>query len=245
MVATIAAMAVQAPSLKAISSMATRAVLAELAAACEAATGVALAVESVGGVDAAKRVASSAESGESFDLVFLASDALDKLLVGAQAPFVSQRVDLMRSAIAVAVPEGSANLDISSGDAVRNAVIAAPSIGYSTGPSGTYLQGLFARWGLSETVAAKLVKPPPGTPVAKLIASGDVALGFQQVSELAGVPGVRVLGELPPDVAYITTFSGAVATSSQRAGEAAKALAFLASPAAAPVKTRHGFALPV
>lgn len=235
-------MAVQAPSLKAISSMATRAVLAELATACEAATGVALAVESVGGVDAAKRVASSAESGESFDLVFLASDALDKLLVGAH---VDPRVDLMRSAIAVAVPEGSANLDISSGSTVRAAVEAAPSIGYSTGPSGTYLQGLFANWGLAEAVAAKLVKPPPGTPVAKLIASGDVALGFQQVSELTGVPGVRVLGELPPDVAYITTFSGAVATSSQRAVEAAKALTFLASPAAAAVKARHGFALPV
>lgn len=230
-------MPVQAIPLKAISSMATRAVLAELATACAAATGVALTVESVGGVDAAKRVA----AGEALDLVFLASDALDKLLAGAHT---LPRVDLMRSAIAVAGPEGAVTVDISNGDAVRAAVQAAPSIGYSTGPSGTYLQGLFANWGLADAVAAKLVKPPPGTPVAQLIANGQVALGFQQVSELAGTPGVRVLGELPADIAYITTFSGAVASTSQRPEDAAKALAFLASADAAAVITRHGFALP-
>jgi molybdate transport system substrate-binding protein len=223
--------------------MATRALLAELAApggACEAATGLALAVESVGGVDAAKRVAASADTGETFDLVFLASDALDALSASAHT---LTRTDLVVSAIAVAVPTGAPLPDVSSGDAVRAAVAAAPSVGYSTGPSGTYLQGLFARWGLADQVAAKLVKPPPGTPVAQLIARGEVALGFQQVSELVGVPGVQVLGELPPDVAYITTFSGAVTARSARQAEAAHALAFLASPACQALKRKHGFAL--
>ena len=61
-------------TLKAISSMATRQVLTELAQVYGAATGVHLALESVGGVDAAKRV----QAGELFDIVFLASDAIDK-----------------------------------------------------------------------------------------------------------------------------------------------------------------------
>lgn len=54
--------------LTAISSMATRAVLAELATGFEARHGVAVVIESVGGVDAARRVA----AGEPFDLVLLA-----------------------------------------------------------------------------------------------------------------------------------------------------------------------------
>ena len=58
-----------------ISSMATRQVLAELAAAYTQRSGVAVAIESVGGVDAARRVA----AGEAFDVVLLASDAIDKL----------------------------------------------------------------------------------------------------------------------------------------------------------------------
>jgi molybdate transport system substrate-binding protein len=229
------------PPLKAISSMATRALLAELAAACEAATGLAVAVESVGGVDAAKRVAASATTGEAFDLVFLASDALDVLSAGAHT---LARADLVVSSIAVAVPAGAPVPDVNNGDAVRAAVAAAPSVGYSTGPSGTYLQGLFARWGLADAVAAKLVKPPPGTPVAHLIARGDVALGFQQVSELVGAPGVQVVGELPPDIAYRTTFSGAVAARSARRAEAARALAYLASATTADTRRRHGFGLP-
>ena len=56
--------------------MATRQLLADLVIAYQKRTGVTCLVESVGGVDAAKRVA----SGESFDLVLLASDAIDALI---------------------------------------------------------------------------------------------------------------------------------------------------------------------
>src|SRR5512133_2975888 len=67
-----------APPIRGISSMATRAVLAELASACEQRAGVAVQIESVGGVDAAMRV----QAGEPFDVVVLASDAIDKLAAG-------------------------------------------------------------------------------------------------------------------------------------------------------------------
>ncbi len=58
-----------------ISSMATRQVLADLSEACASRTDVQVQIESVGGVAAAKRV----EEGEAFDIVVLASNALDKL----------------------------------------------------------------------------------------------------------------------------------------------------------------------
>ena len=50
----------------------------------------------------------------------------------------------------------------------------------------------------------------PGTPVGRLIAQGQVALGFQQRSEMVGLPGVHVLGPLPEPVAYTTTFSAGI-----------------------------------
>jgi molybdate transport system substrate-binding protein len=223
--------------LRAISSMATKHVLAELSVLCAANTGISLEIESVGGVDAAKRVA----GGEAFDLVFLANDALDKLHA---ANHVAARVDLMRSAIAVAVPQGHAHPDLSNGAAVRAAVEATPSIGYSTGPSGVYLQGLFEHWGMAAQVDTKLVKPAPGTPVASLIARGEVALGFQQLSELRGVRGVDVVGELPPDIAFVTVFSGAIAHNAQRGADADTALSvvfsFLRSSTASEVIRKHG-----
>jgi ABC-type molybdate transport system substrate-binding protein len=126
-----------APVLTGISSMATRAVLAELAAGFEVATGTKVVIESVGGVDAAKRVA----AGEAFDLVLLASDALDKLMAAQHV--LPGRVDYVHSPVAIAVPAGQPVPDVGSEAALRAAVEAAACIGYSTGPSGQHLMRLF------------------------------------------------------------------------------------------------------
>src|SRR5262249_10804428 len=114
-----------------ISSMATKAVLAALAAAYETRSGQDVAIESIGGVDAAARVA----AGEPFDVVVLARDAIDRLLAGGHLVAGSE-ADLTRSGVAVAVRAGAARPDIASEDAVKRAVLAARTIGYSTGPSG-------------------------------------------------------------------------------------------------------------
>src|SRR4051794_21685833 len=166
-------------SLRGISSMATRQVLADLVAAYRASAACDVAIESVGGVDAARRV----QAGETCDVVILASDAIDKLVAGGHA-VAGSRVDIVRSAVAVAVTAGSPRPDIGTEDALRQAVLAAPTIGYSTGPSGTALLQLFERWGIADQVRERTVQAKPGIPVGSLVASGAVALGFQQYSEL-------------------------------------------------------------
>ena len=218
-----------------ISSMATRQVLAELADACQAATGIAARIESVGGVDAAKRV----RDGEAFDAVVLAADAIEQLIdAGRIAP--ASRVDLVRSGVAVAVREGTPRPDIGSEDAVRSAVLAARTIGYSTGPSGVQLKKLFERWGIADALAARLVQAPPGVPVGQLVAEGKVELGFQQLSELMHLPGITLLGALPPAIQIVTVFSGGVTLAGRQSESAQAVLAYMASAAAAPIKQRHG-----
>lgn len=221
-----------------ISSMATRQVLAELAAAYERRSGQQVAIESAGGVAAARRV----EEGELLDIVVLAADAIDRLAAAGRVD-PGSRVDLARSGVALAVPAGAPHPDIGTEAAVRNAVLAAPSIGYSTGPSGTYLTRLFERWGIAATIAPRIVQAPPGVPVGTLIARGEVALGFQQSSELMHLSGIDMIGVLPPEIQVTTIFSAAICTictaSAQR--EAARALlAFLASPDADSAKRAHG-----
>lgn len=218
----------------AISSMATRAVLADLGRAFEKHFGIELAVESVGGVDAAKRVA----AGEAFDLVILASDAIDKLRAAGHVQ--SERVDLVRSPVAVAVKTGSNKPDLSSEARLKAAVLGARTIGYSTGPSGTHLLKLFERWGVAEEVARRTVQAPPGVPVASLVAKGEVELGFQQLAELMHVPGVEVVGLLPEGAAFITTFSAALGHGTSQAAAARAALEFINSPEGADIKRRHG-----
>ena len=119
-----------------ISSMATRQVLKELAQAHEQRSGNRVAIEAVGGVDAARRVA----AGEAFDFVVLAADAIDKLVASGQV-VAGSRVDLVHSGVAVAVKSGALRPDIASQEALKRAVLAAPTVGYSTGPSGVALHG--------------------------------------------------------------------------------------------------------
>lgn len=69
-------------------------------------------------------------------------------------------------------------------------------------------------------------------------------VGFQQLSELVGEPGVRILGRLPADCAITTVFAGAVAMTSTAPAEARDLLTFFASEAMAPVKGGHGFEVP-
>ena len=221
--------------------MATRAVLAELAAACARDTGVQAQIVAAGGVDAARRVA----AGEAFDLVVLASDAIDKLIASGHLP-AGSRVDLVRSPVAVAVRAGAPVPDIGSAAALRAAVLAARSVSYSTGPSGTFLMQLFERWGIAEALKPHLVQAPPGVAVGSLVARGEIELGFQQLSELLPLPGITVVGTLPEEAACITTFSAAPGLhTAQPAALQARVQAWLAymnTPFAAEVKRRHGMA---
>jgi molybdate transport system substrate-binding protein len=218
-----------------ISSMATRLVLNELAADYQERTGQPVTLESVGGVDAARRV----QAGERFDFVVLAADAVDKLVAGGTV-VAGSRVDLVRSDVAIAVKAGTPHPDVRSEDALKRAVLAAASVGYSTGPSGVALVKLFERWGIAAELQGRLVQAPAGVPVGALVARGEVALGFQQLSELMHLEGLDLLGPMPPPVQITTIFSAGLCTTGTRPEEARRLLAFLASDATTEAKLRHG-----
>jgi len=221
--------------------MATRQVLAELAAGFEQQGGCPVTIESVGGVDAAKRV----QAGEAFDLVILGSDAIDKLIAAGHLQ-PGSRVDLVRSGVAVAVRAGEPLPDLGSEDAVKQAVLAARSVSFSTGPSGVALAALFERWGIADEIKPRLVQAPPGVPVGTLVARGEVALGFQQLSELLNVPGITIVGPLPPEIQITTTFSAGLPVGlvpgSAQAQQVQALLAYMTSPQAAEAKRRQGMA---
>jgi molybdate transport system substrate-binding protein len=222
-------------SLKGISSMATRQVLGELARTWQQRTGRSVEIESVGGVDAAQRVA----AGEAFDVVVLASDAIQKLEAAGHV-VAGTRVNLVGSGVAIAVRDTAPRVDVSSEEALKAAVLAAPTVGYSTGPSGVALIQLFQRWGIAQDLQGRLVQAPPGIPVGSLVARGEVALGFQQLAELIHLEGITILGPMPAAVQIDTIFSGAVCARSTQGDSVRELLAFMASADAEEAKRRNG-----
>ncbi|WP_083710230.1 substrate-binding domain-containing protein [Microbacterium sp. RU33B] len=226
--------------------MATRHLLRDLADRAAGAGLTRLEIESVGGVDAARRVS----AGEGFDLVFLAADALAGLAAGGHVDAASV-TSVAVSQVAVAVADatagparGTAVPAYADAVGVRHALRSAVRIGYSTGPSGTALVEMIRRWGLSGEISDRLVQARTGVPVAQLLADGEVDLGFQQLSELVGQPGIRILGVLPRECAIDTVFAGAVAATAPMPEAARELLRFFSSERVASAIRSHSFDLP-
>jgi molybdate transport system substrate-binding protein len=207
----------------------------ELIAAFEKSSGHKVTTTWGGSESIAKRVS----DGEVADVVISTDSNIDRLILAGKL-VAGSRADFTRSAIGVAVRSGLPKPDISTGDAVKKAVLAAKSVAYSSGASGFYLADLFKKMGISEQIKEKVKQPPSGAQVGELVARGEADLGFQQVSELLHVQGIDYLGPLPADIQNITVFSMGIHAAAP-APDAAKALAkFLTAPAAAPIIKKAG-----
>jgi molybdate transport system substrate-binding protein len=215
-----------------LSSMATRHILADLAQDYESQTGTHVEIRSMGGVEAAKLV----RAGEATDIVVLASKVMTSLEAEGHLVKAGTK-DFARSEIGVAVRAGLALPSLADEQAVKRVMLDARKISYSTGPSGDHLKALCEKWGVP---SARVLIAPPGVPVATLVANGEVDLGFQQLSELVGQPGIEVVGPLPPEVQAITVFSAGISINSRDPEGARAFVAYLASVETEDAKRRHG-----
>jgi molybdate transport system substrate-binding protein len=179
------------------------------------------------------------QAREVFDVVIAAENSLEELIDTGRL-MAGSRTDFARSGVGVMVRTGAQRPDIRSTEAVKRAVLAAKTVGVSTGPSGVYMNTLFERLGIAEQVRPKLRVPPSGAAIAELVARGEIELGFQQVSEIVHVRGADYVGPLPAEIQRITVFSGGVHTRSQESEAGLALLRFLAAPEHAPVLQKHG-----
>jgi molybdate transport system substrate-binding protein len=224
-----------AAEIKVLSTQATEQAYRELAPQFEQASGHKVTTVFTGTLDVQKRIA----AGEAYDLIIMAGPAIDDFMKSGKV-VPGSRVDLARSGVGVAVRAGAPKPDISSTEALKKTLVAAKSIGYSTGPSGVYLAKMFERLGVADAVKPKLKQTPTGVFVGGLVASGEAEIGFQQVSELSHFPGVDFVGPLPADIQEITVFSAGLQVGAKQ-GEAANAwLKFLTAPEHAAAFTSRG-----
>jgi molybdate transport system substrate-binding protein len=227
--------AANAAEIRVLSTQATEEAYRELVPQFEKASGHKVATVFTGTLDANKRLA----AGESYDLLIMSAPSIDEHIKGGKVA-AGSRVDLAKSGVGVAVKAGAPKPDISTTEALKKTLLAAKSIGYSTGPSGVYMIGLFQRLGVADEIKPKLKQTPTGVFVGSIIASGEAEIGFQQVSELSHFAGVDYIGPLPADIQQFTMFASGIMARAKEA-DAAKALVkFLTSPDAAPAFKKRG-----
>jgi len=179
------------------------------------------------------------ERGEAADVLIMVGYALGDLVAQGKV-IADSRVDLAKSPIGIAVRSGAPKPDISSADAVKRALLAAKTIAYSDSASGVYVSTeMFGKLGIADEMKDKARKIP-ATPVGEIVAHGEAELGFQQISELVPVPGIDIVGPLPPELQKITIFSAGIATVSKQPDAGKALIKFLGSPAASAAIVKSG-----
>jgi molybdate transport system substrate-binding protein len=177
--------------------------------------------------------------GEPADVLIMVGYALGDLVKQGKV-VAGSNVDLVTSAIGIAVKSGAPKPDISSADAVKRALLAAKSVAYSDSASGVYISTeMFAKLGIADAMKDK-ARMIPATPVGEIVAKGEADIGLQQIAELRPVSGIDIVGPLPDGLQKITVFSAGIATVSKEPDAGTALIKFLASPAARDAIVKSG-----
>jgi molybdate transport system substrate-binding protein len=221
--------------IKVLSSIAPKEAYLELVPQFEKASGHTVSTTWSGTTAMMKQLA----AGEQYDLVMISATELDELIKqGKIVP--GTRVDIAKSGIGIAVRKGAPRPDVSSPDALKKTLLAAKTVGYTSGPSGVYMGQLVERMGIAPQVKEKFKSVPSGGTIGTIVASGDCEIGFQQVSELVHIPGVDFIGPLPAEVQRVTVFSSGIQVGAAQPDAAKALVTFLTTSAAKGVIKKHG-----
>jgi molybdate transport system substrate-binding protein len=225
--------------IRVLSTLAVMGAMRELATQYETETGIAIDADFAPTVALLNRM----RANEPADIAILTAQGIDDLTrEGLIRP--GSRTDIALSYVGLAVKAGAPRPDIGSVEALTATLLAARAVAYSKiGASGIFFAGLLDRLGIADAVNARAVIVPSGFTAERLV-SGQADLAVQQISELMVVPGIEVVGPLPPEVQTVATFSAGLLAASRQSGNARALLRFLASEAIAPVLRRAGLEPP-
>lgn len=174
-------------------------------------------------------------AGESFDVLVGLPETINGLVKDGKI-MADTRTNLFRSGLGVEVRTGAPKPDISSVEAFKHALLNAKSVGYlSVGG----VQELVDRLGITDAIKPKVTIPNTDI-VSELVAKGDLDLGVVVITQILTTPGVELVGPLPPEIQFYTTFTAGVSANSKAPEAARELIKFLTGPTAIPVIKAQG-----
>lgn len=227
-------MMAEAAEINVMSTVAFKDAYLEMLPAFERTSGHKVVTQWVPTVEVLRRI----KAGETVDLVLMAANGLEDLAKAGKIESASQ-TPFVKSGVGMAVRAGAPRPDVSSVETFKRTLLAAKSVGYSTGPSGSYLVGLFERLGIAADIKAK-TKLIQGEPVGEFVARGEAEIGFQQIPEILPVKGIQYLGPLPAEIHYTTVFSAGLHNAAKQAEAARAWIKYLKTPEAAVFYKKYG-----
>jgi molybdate transport system substrate-binding protein len=200
-----------------ICTMSCKEALIELVPVFERESGYAADVTYGAGPELARKISGGMQAD-----IFVGPEEFSGPLIEEGRLIGASRTAFAHSGAVLAVKEGTPRPDISSPQKLKEALLAVKAVCYSRGASGIHFEQACARLGISDVVAAKLVKPRPGEMVGPVLVRGEAEIGVQQPAELLPVPGIEIIGPLPPELRQTIVYGATVFSgSTQREGNQA------------------------
>ncbi|MGI9379098.1 MAG: substrate-binding domain-containing protein [Methyloligellaceae bacterium] len=176
-------------------------------------------------VDTSKNSLARIEAGERGDIAVLLDSSIDQLSSDDILDKSSVRT-FARSAIGMAVKNGSPKPDISTMKSFLDTLENAKSIAHTQfGPSGLYFTQLIDDLSLGDRIRSKTVTRPGGY-IGRVVVENKAEMAWQQICELMMVPGLDVIGPIPKEVQKIIISKVGLFKDSQHQAEAYSLLSF-------------------
>ncbi|HKA70869.1 MAG TPA: substrate-binding domain-containing protein [Xanthobacteraceae bacterium] len=175
-------------------------------------------------------------SGEPADLIIASAPLMAELeATGRMTP--GSRVDIGRIGLGVVIREGAVAPDVSTPDALRQALVNATSIAYTDpklgGTSYVHLMKIAGTFGIADVVAGKGVHATGGNDAVAKVAAGEAELAIVLISEIHA-KGAKLVAPLPEPLQLWTVYAAAIPASSAEPDHARALIAALTAPAMRP-----------
>jgi molybdate transport system substrate-binding protein len=184
--------------------------------------------------DSTPNIIARVNAGTPFDVVVVPVDVFkDAAARGHFAP--GPTVDVARVGYGVIVRAGAPKPDISTSDAFKQAMLAAPSLAFlPSSAAGAYVTRVFERLGIAEEMKAKTKVQASPAQIPQAVAKGEADIGVF-LSNVLIAPGVELVGPFPGDLQQELVFTSSVAADTREADAAKALIDYLRSPAATAV----------
>jgi molybdate transport system substrate-binding protein len=184
--------------------------------------------------DSTPNIIARINAGTPFDVVVVPVDVFKD--AAARAHFApGPTVDVARVGYGVIVRADAPKPDISTPDAFKQAMLAAPSLAFlPSSAAGAYVTKVFERLGIAEEMKARTKVQASPAQIPQAVAKGEADVGVF-LSNVLIAPGVELVGPFPGDLQQELVFTSTVAADTREADAAKALIDYLRSPAATTV----------
>jgi len=167
--------------------------------------------------------------GETADVIIIQPNFIDEFVkIGKVA--AGEHPVVGRVGIGLMTRADAAAPDVSTSQALKQALLSADAVVFTNLASGNYFATVLQRLGIAEAIKVKITRTSPADVVVRIVQGKGNDIGVYPVTFILADKRLKLIGELPSEFQSYLVYAAALMTGAQSPDAATKFIRFLASP---------------